>query len=350
MNKFWIIAKYNLRFLFSNWISKIFIILITGLILFASFTAKTGSVQGERAEPIKITVNHPQIQLIFEQTQNQFMLVSKDADYEINKTSNDTFELVIKKPNLNDTTTNLVYGLLDATLNPKAYQIEVTQGYESNNSILGIVTSLVLYISMIFIGNMVITAVSLEKTSKMLDLISYKTSSLSIIYGKCAAVLIYIFLLCLLCGGEILILNYFNLIELNTINELFSLSQLGLAQWGYLLLSFLAAVVVFMQLYVITGLFIVDASQLQLSQLPMTLLTFACYSLNLIALMDNQYRFLVDLTQYIPFSFPFGILLKLFVFNDLTPVFLLTGLAISILFIGITYWLIKNYLLPKKMV
>jgi hypothetical protein len=197
---------------------------------------------------------------------------------------------------------------------------------------------------------MVITSVSLEKTSKMLDLISYKVSALILIYGKCIAVFVYIVSLIVLAVLEVLVLSSFNVIDLAAITNLLKLENLNIGDWGILLLAFSVALIVFMQLYIITGLFITDSSQLQLSQLPITLLTFSCYAVALFSLMGSQYQFLVDFTQFIPFSFPFGVLLKLFVFNNLTLQFLCTGIFVSLIFIIITFWILKKYLLPKKMI
>lgn len=350
MKKFWIVTKYNLKFLYSNWMSKIFIFLITGLILSTSLYYKNQITKIEKNEIIRVSLSDTHMEDVLEKYSNQIQIVSKNPDIEINKKNDLNYQISIKKENIDEKTINFVYSIVDSLLNPKEYSIEIIKDYKQTNSLFGIIVSFLIYISVLFIGNIVITSVSLEKTSKMLDLISYKVSALSLVYGKCISVLIYIFSLMIICISELLLLEYFQIIKLDSIVETLNIEKLTGVEWGFLGLSLLVALLVFMQLYIVTALFIVDSSQLQLSQLPMTLLTFSCYSINLISLMDDKYNYLIEFTQFIPFSFPFGVLLKIFVFDDLTNSFLITGIIISICFILITYWIIKEYLLPKKLV
>lgn len=350
MVKFWIVTKYNLRFLFSNWMSKIFIVLMTGLILLTSFSYKYQIVNNEKSDVVTVFVDDSEIETILKPHIERIKIVSENADIEVHKKSALNFQVSIKKESIKESSIRFVQGILDSVFNPKAYFIEVIKDYKEKNSSFGIAISFIIYISVLFIGNIVITSVSLEKTSKMLDLISYKVSALTLVYGKCLSVLIYVFSLGIICGSELFLLDYFNVIKLDSVGKFLNVDNLSMIEWGYLGLSLLVALLVFMQLYIMTGLFIVDSSQLQLAQLPMTLLTFSCYVINLISLVDNKYNYLVDYTQYIPFSFPFGVLLKLFVFDNLTNSFLFTGISISICFILLTFWIIKKYLLPKTLV
>lgn len=350
MNRFWIVTKFNVKFLFSNWMSRIFIFLITGLILLTSLYYKDQISQNEKKDVVTVSVNDTQIEHFLEGYDEQIKIVTRDADIEILKKSESNYQVNIKKENIKESSINFVYGVLDSALNPKKYLIEITKDYKETNSLFGIIISFLIYISLLFIGNIVITSVSLEKTSKMLDLISYKVSALTLVYGKCISILIYILSLGLICIGELFILDYFHIVELKSLVKDLNIANLSSIEWGGIAFALLVALLVFMQLYIVTALFIVDSSQLQLSQLPMTLLTFSCYSINLISLMDDKYNYLVDYTQFIPFSFPFGVLLKIFVFDNLTNTFLFTGICISICFVLITFWIIKQYLLPKKLV
>ena len=350
MNRFCIVTKFNVQFLFSNWMSRTFVFLITGLILLVSLYYKTQIAQIENKDVVTVSANDTQIEYFLEGYDEQIKIVTEDADIEILKKSESNYQLSVKKENIEEASINFVYGVLDSVLNPKKYLIEITKDYKETNSLFGIIISFLIYISLLFIGNIVITSVSLEKTSKMLDLISYKVSALTLVYGKCISILIYILSLGLICIGELFALDYFHIIELKSLVKGLNIDNLSSIEWGGIALSLLVALLVFMQLYIITALFIVDSSQLQLSQLPMALLTFSCYSINLISLMDNKYNYLVDYTQFIPFSFPFGVLLKIFVFDNLTNTFLFTGICISTLFVLLTFWIIKQYLLPKKLV
>jgi hypothetical protein len=334
--------------------SKIFIALIIGLILAAAFISKGQANQEDTVlledEIIQVSTDDPEISSMLAKLSEQIRLVEDSAQIEVVKTEANSIEIHVKDQDIKDSSVQLIYVLMDNLLNPNQYAVEVVRDYQEKNSFLGTVASFVLYLSLIFIGNMVITSVSLEKTSKMLDLISYKVSALILIYGKCIAVFVYIVSLIVLAVLEVLVLSSFNVIDLAAITNLLKLENLNIGDWGILLLAFSVALIVFMQLYIITGLFITDSSQLQLSQLPITLLTFSCYAVALFSLMGSQYQFLVDFTQFIPFSFPFGVLLKLFVFNNLTLQFLCTGIFVSLIFIIITFWILKKYLLPKKMI
>lgn len=350
MNKFWIVTKYNLKFLFSNWMSRIFIFLITGLIFSTSFYYKSQVSKVESNDIITVSVNDSHLENMLSYYEGQIEIVPTHADIAVYKKSESSFRISIKKDNIEETKVNFVYNILDSVLNPKKYSIEITKDYEETNSLFGIVVSFLIYISVLFIGNIVITSISLEKTSKMLELISYKINSLTLVYGKSTSVLIYILLLGMICVSELYLLDYFNIIKLDSLRSAINIESLSTLDWLYISLSFVVALLVFIQLYIITALFITDSSQLQLSQLPMTLLTFSCYSISLLSLMDNKYNYLIDYTQYIPFSFPFGVLLKIFVFDNLTSEFLITGICISIFFILVVFFIIKKYLLPKKLV
>lgn len=349
MHKFWIVTKYNLRFLFSNWMSKIFILLISGLILSSSFYYKMQISEIEQNDKVTVSVNDSRVEGALKHFNKQVEIVSKNAEVEIHKKSESTFQLYLEADTSEKTKINLVYGILDSILNPKLYRIEVINSNRETDSLFGVAASLLIYISVLFIGNIVITSVSLEKTSKMLDLISHKVSALTLVYGKCAAVLIYVFLVVSICIVELFVLDYFDVITLSSLFDIININNLGWAEWLSLGLSFLVALLVFMQLYIITALFIEDSSQLQLSQLPMTLLTFSCYSINLLSLIDPNYSYLIDYTKYVPFSFPFGVILKMFVFDNLTTTFLITGVSVSICFVLIMFFVIKKYLLPNKL-
>lgn len=350
MSKFFVITKFNLKFLFSNWMTKIFIVLLTSIILISSLYYKHKLNNNENNEKVLISVDDMELTNALSSFEDKIKLVKSNPDIEIYKNSESNIKMIVKNEKTEEESISYIYEVIDSIVNPKSFNIEVIKEFNKTESIIGIVSSLLIYVSVLFVGNIIITSVSLEKTSRMLDLISYKVNSITLVYGKCLAILIYIFSLIVICMAEIGILDYFDIINVESIIKNFNLNNLDCLEWFYLFLSLLVALFVYMQLYVVTALFISDASQLQLSQLPMTLLTFSCYSLNLLSLMDTKFKFLLEYTRFIPFSFPFGILLKIFVFDDITKSFLLTGISISILFIIISFYIIKKYLLPKRMV
>ena len=197
-----------------------------------------------------------------------------------------------------------------AKINPN-YQVEIKQTEEeAKGNILAIMMlSIVLFYAVYFNAFQVSSAITTEKTSKIIETLVTSTSPKNIVIGKTLGIgVVGLFQLLLLVGTAIFSAKTFMDPEL--INSLLDLSTitwtLGLITFVYFILGYLAYAV----LYALTGSTVSKPEDVQSANGPVSLIGVACFYLAYFTMMDPASE-LNAFAAMFPFSSPFCMPLRL---------------------------------------
>lgn len=226
MKVFLHVAKYNFLFLVRNWVSKILIFLSLSIV--AGGALYINSYFEDNIDVYTINKSNSNISI-----ENLNVLIkelgvkleedySDNADISVNLMENNIL-IATKKKDIQAATLNNVATGINYLVNEKSYNINISVPEADNeNKLLAFVFTFMLYLFTLLVGNMIITSVSSEKTSKMLELISYKISAIKLIYAKIFALYLYIGLIVVSCVVEIQVMAKFKLIDLDRVIDIFS--------------------------------------------------------------------------------------------------------------------------------
>lgn len=197
-----------------------------------------------------------------------------------------------------------------AKINPN-YQVEIKQTEEeAKGNVLAIMMlSIVLFYAVYFNAFQVSSAITTEKTSKIIETLVTSTSPKNIVIGKTLGIgVVGLFQLLLLVGTAIFSAKTFMDPEL--INSLLDLSTitwtLGLITFVYFILGYLAYAV----LYALTGSTVSKPEDVQSANGPVSLIGVACFYLAYFTMMDPASE-LNAFAATFPFSSPFCMPLRL---------------------------------------
>ena len=197
-----------------------------------------------------------------------------------------------------------------AKINPN-YQVEIKQTEEeAKGNVLAIMMlSIVLFYAVYFNAFQVSSAITTEKTSKIIETLVTSTSPKNIVIGKTLGIgVVGLFQLLLLVGTAIFSARTFMDPEL--INQLLDLSTitwaLGLITFVYFILGYLAYAV----LYALTGSTVSKPEDVQSANGPVSLIGVACFYLAYFTMMDPASE-LNAFAAMFPFSSPFCMPLRL---------------------------------------
>lgn len=197
-----------------------------------------------------------------------------------------------------------------AKINPN-YQVEIKQTEEeAKGNVLAIMMlSIVLFYAVYFNAFQVSSAITTEKTSKIIETLVTSTSPKNIVIGKTLGIgVVGLFQLILLVGTAIFSAKTFMDPEL--INSLLDLSTitwtLGLITFVYFILGYLAYAV----LYALTGSTVSKPEDVQSANGPVSLIGVACFYLAYFTMMDPASE-LNAFAAMFPFSSPFCMPLRL---------------------------------------
>lgn len=354
MKVFLHVAKYNFLFLVRNWVSKILIFLSLSIV--AGGALYINSYFEDNIDVYTINKSNSNISI-----ENLNVLIkelgvkleedySDNADISVNLMENNIL-IATKKKDIQAATLNNVATGIDYLVNEKSYNINISVPEADNeNKLLAFVFTFMLYLFTLLVGNMIITSVSSEKTSKMLELISYKISAIKLIYAKIFALYLYIGLIVVSCVVEIQVMAKFKLIDLDRVIDIFSQNNLSIESILLVFLSLFVGLIVYTQLYIISGALISDSSQLQLAQLPLTLVSLVCYCINVYLITsNNKLDILKNFGRFVPLLFPYNSIISIVQNETVDYNFLLQGLGSCILFIVVINICLNRYILPSKM-
>ena len=220
-----------------------------------------------------------------------------------------------------------------AKINPN-YQVEIKQTEEkAKGNILAIMMlSIVLFYAVYFNAFQVSSAITTEKTSKIIETLVTSTSPKNIVIGKTLGIgVVGLFQLLLLVGTAIFSAKTFMDPEL--INSLLDLSTitwtLGLITFVYFILGYLAYAV----LYALTGSTVSKPEDVQSANGPVSLIGVACFYLAYFTMMDPTSE-LNAFAAMFPFSSPFCMPLRLMMgLASSTDVLISLGILVVTIFI-----------------
>ena len=220
-----------------------------------------------------------------------------------------------------------------AKINPN-YQVEIKQTEEeAKGNVLAIMMlSIVLFYAVYFNAFQVSSAITTEKTSKIIETLVTSTSPKNIVIGKTLGIgVVGLFQLLLLVGTAIFSAKTFMDPEL--INSLLDLSTitwtLGLITFVYFILGYLAYAV----LYALTGSTVSKPEDVQSANGPVSLIGVACFYLAYFTMMDPTSE-LNAFAAMFPFSSPFCMPLRLMMgLASSTDVLISLGILVVTIFI-----------------
>ena len=220
-----------------------------------------------------------------------------------------------------------------AKINPN-YQVEIKQTEEeAKGNILAIMMlSIVLFYAVYFNAFQVSSAITTEKTSKIIETLVTSTSPKNIVIGKTLGIgVVGLFQLLLLVGTAIFSAKTFMDPEL--INSLLDLSTitwtLGLITFVYFILGYLAYAV----LYALTGSTVSKPEDVQSANGPVSLIGVACFYLAYFTMMDPASE-LNAFAAMFPFSSPFCMPLRLMMgLASTTDVLISLGILVVTIFV-----------------
>ncbi len=220
-----------------------------------------------------------------------------------------------------------------AKINPN-YQVEIKQTEEeAKGNILAIMMlSIVLFYAVYFNAFQVSSAITTEKTSKIIETLVTSTSPKNIVIGKTLGIgVVGLFQLLLLVGTAIFSARAFMDPEL--INSLLDLSTitwtLGLITFVYFILGYLAYAV----LYALTGSTVSKPEDVQSANGPVSLIGVACFYLAYFTMMDPASE-LNAFAAMFPFSSPFCMPLRLMMgLASTTDVLISLGILVVTIFV-----------------
>ena len=220
-----------------------------------------------------------------------------------------------------------------AKINPN-YQVEIKQTEEeAKGNVLAIMMlSIVLFYAVYFNAFQVSSAITTEKTSKIIETLVTSTSPKNIVIGKTLGIgVVGLFQLILLVGTAIFSAKTFMDPEL--INSLLDLSTitwtLGLITFVYFILGYLAYAV----LYALTGSTVSKPEDVQSANGPVSLIGVACFYLAYFTMMDPASE-LNAFAAMFPFSSPFCMPLRLMMgLASTTDVLISLGILVVTIFV-----------------
>ena len=220
-----------------------------------------------------------------------------------------------------------------AKINPN-YQVEIKQTEEeAKGNVLAIMMlSIVLFYAVYFNAFQVSSAITTEKTSKIIETLVTSTSPKNIVIGKTLGIgVVGLFQLLLLVGTAIFSAKTFMDPEL--INSLLDLSTitwtLGLITFVYFILGYLAYAV----LYALTGSTVSKPEDVQSANGPVSLIGVACFYLAYFTMMDPASE-LNAFAAMFPFSSPFCMPLRLMMgLASTTDVLISLGILVVTIFV-----------------
>ena len=220
-----------------------------------------------------------------------------------------------------------------AKINPN-YQVEIKQTEEeAKGNVLAIMMlSIVLFYAVYFNAFQVSSAITTEKTSKIIETLVTSTSPKNIVIGKTLGIgVVGLFQLLLLVGTAIFSAKTFMDPEL--INSLLDLSTitwtLGFITFVYFILGYLAYAV----LYALTGSTVSKPEDVQSANGPVSLIGVACFYLAYFTMMDPASE-LNAFAAMFPFSSPFCMPLRLMMgLASTTDVLISLGILVVTIFV-----------------
>lgn len=266
MKNFIYLTLFNFKRLFKHWSSYILIALTIGTIVFGCFFSK-------KLNTTSTTVNiQPSSYSYLVKSMPNIKISSKKPDLtiKINKKKNDNYSIIASSSNdenelgqqicseLKNNIINL-YLVKHHTSIPNITIKSTTSVKEkkSNNTLPFLL--LIAYVTFVLIGVMSFVAISTEKISKMLMIISSKVSIKKIIYSKVMSILLFVFLMFACSLTTFLILNMCKIVSVSNIIHAINMSSKTIFYYAvFLILGILQTIFI----YGIFAMLIKDSSEL----------------------------------------------------------------------------------------
>lgn len=236
---------------------------------------------------------------------------NKKKDIEVITKSDSNIRLNENQVNLLTTYLQSNY-LISNNVNPINIKVtnNIDQQLSYNKKIIYYIIIFVMYLFILIFGNIIISSVALEQTSKTKDLLIYKVSPLKILYSKVTAIYTAFLIMIVLFISEVYLLIYFDWLNINIVTNFFKGIKLPINNIILLLLTIVAGVVIYTSIYIIIGLFIHSTEQIQFAQFPVVILLISALLMAVFA-NDKPDSVIANIGLYIPVFTPFLLPLKI---------------------------------------
>lgn len=198
----------------------------------------------------------------------------------------------------------------------------------------------IIYLFILLCGSILTSSVALEKTSKVTDLIVYRVSSIKIVYSKVLALYAILMQIILLAALEVFFLSIANIIHAKDIFYLLEAMGFGGKTMLFIGLISITGITIYTVLYIIVGLLIESAEQIQYSQLPVAAIALIAFIVSVLS-RSTPNSLLTKIATYVPPFFPFVAPLR--VLNHISS----TSEIVFAFIIVVLYLILGNYAITR---
>lgn len=196
------------------------------------------------------------------------------------------------------------------------------------------VSIFVIYLFILLCGGIITGSVALEKISKVSELLIYRVSPAKIIYSKILALFTLLLSIGLVAGLEILLFHTTGLMDVGSFIENLQLSGISMSSIGVILGIMILGIAVYTILYIIVGMFIQSADQIQFAQFPVAAVALMSYVVSILS-RSTPDSWIACSAMYVPLFYPFVAPLRVIgKLCSIEEIVISTGLLLLFLAVG----------------
>lgn len=162
----------------------------------------------------------------------------------------------------------------------------------------------VIYLFILLCGGIITGSVALEKTSKVSELLVYRVSPVKIIYSKVLSLFTLLIGIGVVAVFEVGVFNITGLMDVRGFIKNLQLGGIGAGSIGMILGILISGIAVYTILYIIVGMFIQSADQIQFAQFPVAAIALAAYAISILSRTTPD-SWIARYSMYVPLFYPF---------------------------------------------
>ncbi len=162
----------------------------------------------------------------------------------------------------------------------------------------------VIYLFILLCGGIITGSVALERISKVSELLIYRVSPIKIIYSKVMALFTLLIGMGLVAICEVLVFQLIGFLDIGKFIKDLQISGIGIEYIGMIACISFSGIAVYTVLYIIVGMFIQSADQIQFAQFPIAAVALIAYVVSILSRATPDALF-ARISMYIPLFYPF---------------------------------------------
>lgn len=326
MNDFISLYRFNLKKMMRNWMTKLmFGIVVIGLLAGAFLYKemnKTREIHLEINNETDIQLESELVVYILEHTTSnvRYKLDGNAEEYQDSlgialRRTEEGYELIFDYKNGNIISTyqkNNLASFLETSIleaggvNLPEIQIKDKNVVEENSmeNTVYYISIFVIYLFILLCGGIITGSVALEKTSRVSELLVYRVTPSKIIYSKVMALFTLLIGIGMVAVSEVVIFNITGFMDVEGFIKTLQLGGIGIGSIGIILGIMLSGIAVYTILYIIVGMFIQSADQIQFAQFPVAAIALVAYVVSILSRTTPD-SWVARSSMYVPLFYPF---------------------------------------------